>query len=351
MSFFGYRSSSSRSSVHETHLSELERLRGRQLASLVRAGGRAKDQQQTTFEVPVADTSRGSLSLQLQLPSEFPMKVPQLQVSIPVQHRWLDTAGNVQGHPDLNQWTAHSDLGRIVTEIVAELRAVVSNASENKPSVSLAKGISPATVASLSQYPGARASYTSLSRPSSQAQVQQPKQQTPDTSKSQRTQMPVIPAIFPELEELSLSQLEILNSDKHALKQFIKELTSVKWFTQLRDEVLHSNMEIAKTTLGYESEQRELQTVVEAQRKRLRDAQQALAEKQARQQCIVARYRPDALLEQLSVAVKNVENETDEVATQFVHGDINVVQFLSTYLPRRNLYHERTLKWTRVHQH
>ncbi|CAI5726687.1 unnamed protein product [Peronospora destructor] len=97
-------------------------------------------------------------------------------------------------------------------------------------------------------------------------------------------------------------------------------------------------MEIAKTTLGYESEQRELQTVVEAQRKRLRDAQQALAEKQARQQCIVARYRPDALLEQLSVAVKNVRKRDDEVATQFVHGDINVVQFLSTYLPRRNLY-------------
>ncbi|CAH0493955.1 unnamed protein product [Peronospora farinosa] len=359
MSFFGYRSSSSRSSVQETHLSELERLRGRQLASLVRAGGRAKNQQQTIFEVPVADTPRGSLSLKLQLPSEFPVKVPQLQVkmariaSIPVQHRWLDTAGNVQGHPDLNQWTAHSDLGRIVTEIVTELRAVVaSSAFANKPSMSLARDISPASVASLSQYPGASASYTPLSRPSLQVQIQQPKQQSPpDTSKAQRSQMPEIPTIVPELEELSLLELEKLNSDKHALKRFVKELPSVKGFTQLRNEVLHSNMEIAKTTLGYESEQRELQTVIEAQRTKLRDAQQMLADKQARQQRIVTRHRPDALLEQLSVAIKDVENETDEVATQFIHGDINVVQFLSTYVPRRNLYHERTLKWTRVHQH
>ncbi|CAH0493954.1 unnamed protein product [Peronospora farinosa] len=350
MSFFGYRSSSSRSSVQETHLSELERLRGRQLASLVRAGGRAKNQQQTIFEVPVADTPRGSLSLKLQLPSEFPVKVPQLQASIPVQHRWLDTAGNVQGHPDLNQWTAHSDLGRIVTEIVTELRAVVaSSAFANKPSMSLARDISPASVASLSQYPGASASYTPLSRPSLQVQIQQPKQQSPpDTSKAQRSQMPEIPTIVPELEELSLLELEKLNSDKHALKRFVKELPSVKGFTQLRNEVLHSNMEIAKTTLGYESEQRELQTVIEAQRTKLRDAQQMLADKQARQQRIVTRHRPDALLEQLSVAIKDVENETDEVATQFIHGDINVVQFLSTYVPRRNLYHERTLKWTRT---
>ncbi|KAG6969721.1 hypothetical protein JG687_00003030 [Phytophthora cactorum] len=271
MSFFGYRSSSSRASQQETHLSELERLRGRQLASLVRAGGRAKNQQQTTFEVPVADTPRGSLALQLQLPPEFPVKVPRLKVelaaSIPVQHRWLDAAGNVQGHPDLSKWTAHSDLGRIVTEIVTELR------------------------------------------------------------------------------------LEKLNSDKHALKKFVKELTSVKEFTQLRDEVLYSNMGIANTTLGYETELRELQEVVEAQRVELRAAQQALAEKQARQQRIVARHRPDALLEQLSAAAKDVDNESDEIATQFAHGEIDVAQFISTYLPQRNLYHERTLKLARVHQH
>ena len=43
----------------------IERRRGRQLASLVRAGGRAKNQQQTIFDVVVADTPHGPLSLQL----------------------------------------------------------------------------------------------------------------------------------------------------------------------------------------------------------------------------------------------------------------------------------------------
>ncbi|OWZ18277.1 hypothetical protein PHMEG_0007667 [Phytophthora megakarya] len=288
MSFFGYRSSSSRSTQQETHLSELERLRGRQLASLVRAGGRAKNQQQTTFEVPVADTSRGPLTLQLQLPAQFPVKVPQLKASIPVQHRWLDATGTVQGHPDLNKWTAHSDLGRIITEIVTELRTVANSASASKPPASPARSSSPAPTASLSPYPGSRSSYASSGRPSPQAQVQPSKPQAQDTNKLQRSQMPVIPAIFPELEELSLAQIEKLNSDKHALKTFVKELPSVKEFTQLRDDVLHSNMGIAKTTLGYESELRELQEVVEAQRTELRAAQQALAEKQARQQRIVA---------------------------------------------------------------
>lgn len=93
---------------------------------------------------------------------------------------------------------------------------------------------------------------------------------------------------FCSCDACRLLQLEIMNSDKRALKKLVKELTSVKEFTQLRDEVLHSNMGIAKTTLGYESELHELQAVVETQRAELRVAQQALAEKQARQQRIVA---------------------------------------------------------------
>ncbi|KAF1777209.1 Modifier of rudimentary, Modr [Phytophthora cactorum] len=326
MSFFGYRSSSSRASQQETHLSELERLRGRQLASLVRAGGRAKNQQQTTFEVPVADTPRGSLALQLQLPPEFPVKVPRLKASIPVQHRWLDAAGNVQGHPDLSKWTAHSDLGRIVTEIVTELRVVASSASASKPPIQPCVSKPAVVTGSDSATEAANARY---------------KQNAADTDACD-------PCDFSGTRG---TILEKLNSDKHALKKFVKELTSVKEFTQLRDEVLYSNMGIANTTLGYETELRELQEVVEAQRVELRAAQQALAEKQARQQRIVARHRPDALLEQLSAAAKDVDNESDEIATQFAHGEIDVAQFISTYLPQRNLYHERTLKLARVHQH
>ncbi|CAI5733191.1 unnamed protein product [Hyaloperonospora brassicae] len=347
MSFFGFRSSSSKASaVQETHLSELERLRGRQLASLVRAGGRAKNQQQTTFEVPVTNTPRGPLTLEVQLPSEFPVRVPQLKTSIPVQHRWIDTAGNVHAHPDLSRWTAHSDLGRIVTEIVTELRSGANQTAASKPLASLAgssSSVSTASTASLSQY------RSSSSRQSPPVPIhQRPLQQAPDTSKIQRTQMPIVPAVIPELEGLSVAQLEELNSDTHALKKFVKSLPLVTEFTELRDQVLHCNMGIARTTLGYERELRDLQAVVAAQRTELRAAQQALAEIQARQQRIIARHRPDALLEQLAAATKHADNTTDELATQFVQGDVDFARFLATYMPQRSVYHERTLKLAQV---
>lgn len=260
-----------------------------------------------------------------------------------MHHKWLDAAGSVQGHPDLNMWTAHSDLGRIVTEIVNELQKEISSNPEIKQAASPARSTLPAPVSSITSYPRSTVSYASASR--------QPAQQTSNSSKVRRTQMPVIPTTFLELEELSLSQLENLNSDERALEKFVSELASVTDFTQLRDEILHSNMGTAMKTLGYETELRDLQKAVELQRTELQAAQQVLAEKQARQQRIAARHRPDALLEQLSAAAKSLDTESDEIAMQFTQGDIDVVQFLSTFLTQRNLYHERTLKLACVHQY
>lgn len=134
-----------------------------------------------------------------------------------------------------------------------------------------------------------------------------------------RTQMPVIPAIFPELEELSyvgltchmtamlvcftneyllrvgyvlqntrLSQLEAIATDRHALKTFVKKMHSVQEFVKLREDVMTGNMRIAESTLSRETEMQELQSEVHALRSALRDAQESLAQKQARQSRVLA---------------------------------------------------------------
>uniref|UniRef100_K3X272 VPS37 C-terminal domain-containing protein n=1 Tax=Globisporangium ultimum (strain ATCC 200006 / CBS 805.95 / DAOM BR144) TaxID=431595 RepID=K3X272_GLOUD len=369
MSFFGLRGSSSssayRASHHETHQSELERLRGRQLASLVRAGGRAKNQQQTTFEVAIADTSRGKLFLTLTLPQDFPLKAPQAQVSMPLQHKWLDIAGNVQGHPDLNQWTAHSDLGRIVSEIVNELHRVASSAQLH--AAAPANGIAakadtrrpssaspspPQHQLQQSAYSLQAASYTSISSQaqSRQSAISTQQQQQAAVKSLPRTQMPVIPAIFPELEELSVAQLEALATDRHALKAFVKKMHSVQEFMKLREDVMAGNVRIAETTLSHEGEMRTLQGEVQALRSSLRDAQESLAQKQARQSRVLARHRPDALLDQLSAATKELDASSDDLALQFAHGEMDVAQFSAQYLPQRALYHERTIKLNKILQ-
>ncbi|KAI9918203.1 hypothetical protein PsorP6_013301 [Peronosclerospora sorghi] len=87
-------------------------------------------------------------------------------------------------------------------------------------------------------------------------------------------------------------------------------------------------------------------TLVKTQQTELRAAQeQAIAEKQEGQQrSIVARDMMLSVTNQRSPGAKDADNESDAIATTVTHGDITVAHFIATYLPQRNLYHERSLK-------
>lgn len=86
----------------------------------------------------------------------------------------------------------------------------------------------------------------------------------------------------------SVSQLETLATDRHALRTFVKKLHSVQEFSKLREDVMTGNMRIAETTLAHESEMRALQVEVQALRSSLREAQELLAQKQSRQSRVLA---------------------------------------------------------------
>lgn len=213
----------------------------------------------------------------------------------------------------------------LVSEIVNELRRVATSAQVNQPSPSSVEA-SPVRLSQLNQlqqspYNGGyqqQQQQQSQLRPSSSTATPQQQQQQQKMKTLPRTQMPVIPAIFPELEELSyvflfmspryplyestdltyhgfsaaalsrVSQLEALAMDRHALKAFAKKLHSVQEFSKLREDVMTGNMRIAETTLGHESEMRALQGEVQALRSSLREAQESLAQKQSRQSRVLA---------------------------------------------------------------
>ncbi|DAZ98086.1 TPA: hypothetical protein N0F65_005248 [Lagenidium giganteum] len=376
MSFFGYRgSSSSKSSSKESQQSELERLRAKQLSSLVRAGAHAKNHQQTTFEVAVMETHYGQLILTLvdwelktehaaalltmihsTLPTEFPLKAPTAQTSMPVNHPWLDAAGNVVGHQDLNQWTAHSDFGRIATyvvpwvpvsEIVSELRRVAATAVTPPQAAS---SLSPSQTPSDRQRSSSSSS-SYMPYPSAGANAQPPVKPAKPEPSLQRMQIPATPAVFPELEELSHSQMQNLADDEKALKAFVKNMATVQEFMKLREEIMFGNMDIAKKTLSYQDDLRALQAEVEVLRAELRETQESLARKQIKQHQIISKFRPDALLDQVSAAAREADMASDDLAHQFAHGEVDCSQFVAQYLPLRKLYHQRTIKFNKLMQH
>merc|ERR1719414_2684364 len=66
--------------------------------------------------------SSGPLTMLINLPPGFPKEKPTIRIEpLGLQHSWIDTrSGNVIGSPGLNNFSAHSDLGRVVQVIKRE---------------------------------------------------------------------------------------------------------------------------------------------------------------------------------------------------------------------------------------
>lgn len=64
------------------------------------------------------------------------------------------------------------------------------------------------------------------------------------------TPMPVIPAQFPELKDLAEHQLQRLLDDNSALIALVDRQQAVESMRQIRDEIRHSNMDVAMSNLA-----------------------------------------------------------------------------------------------------
>ncbi|EQC30571.1 hypothetical protein SDRG_11629 [Saprolegnia diclina VS20] len=359
--FFGKAPPKPAPPVHSTGASsELMRLRGRQIASLVRAGGQAINHEQSIFDVVVRLADARSLTLRISLPDEFPMQAPLIQTTSRVQHSWLDAQCRVVGHIDLASWGVHADLGRIVNDILSEFQRnppVVAGRATSTPPPAYHPPASPAYTQPFYPSSSGAASYSTPYNNTTSASSQSSpyaREKTPPPLKARdpymHTQTPAIPTSFPELDELSITQLEKLVSDRQALKAYIRNMDAVINFMKLYDDLVKGNAELAEKNLSYEGTLAALQKDVQGLKSQVQAAQEVLSLKQARQQEILSRVRGDVLVARVVQAADEVDEVTEDIGSRFTNGDINVSQFLAEFLPSRKLYHQRMAKVERFTQ-
>ncbi|OQR80957.1 hypothetical protein ACHHYP_16964 [Achlya hypogyna] len=373
--FFGKPAAKPTPPVNAGASSELMRLRGRQIASLVRAGGQAINHEQSIFDVVTRLPDTRSLTLRVTLPEDFPVQAPIIQTTSRVQHAWLDTQCRVIGHIDLSSWGVHADVGRIGTFSLMYFHLSdnstvgdILNEFQRNPPVMAGRATatppppyhSPATTStpaysqpfypSSQQQPPAYASYPSPSTSSPAPYSAYARETPPKPREHMHTQTPAIPSSFPELDELSLTQLEKLVSDRQALKGYIRNMDPVINFMKLYDDLVKGNAELAERNLGFEGTISGLQNDIQSLKSQVQAAQEVLSLKQARQQEILSRVRADVLVARVTQAAEEVDEMTEDIGSRFTNGDMDVAAFLAEFLPARKLYHLRMAKTERFSQ-
>ncbi|KAG2465559.1 VP37A protein, partial [Polypterus senegalus] len=216
------------------------------------------------------------------LPPQFPQDKPSVSVFPPVRHHLIDSCGgSMVISPLINNFSMHSDLGKIIQSILDEFwknPPVLANASPGLPFVyNNPSGIPPFSSPGFHFVP--TFPLQDLSRPVTPASVQVP---APDsvpspanTSRSTTSnlitdtlsvptadmqtglngyayKMPEIPDSFPDLSNLSLNQLKEMSDQEDILLEHFVNLPQLKQITSDKEELVNSIIDMAKKNLQLE---------------------------------------------------------------------------------------------------
>ncbi|XP_045391437.1 vacuolar protein sorting-associated protein 37A isoform X1 [Lemur catta] len=325
-----------------------------------------------------------TINMNILLPPQFPQEKPVISVYPPIRHHLMDKQGIYVTSPLVNNFTMHSDLGKIVQSLLDEfwktppVLAPTSaafpylynnpggmppyatsqgfpflppfppqEANRNITSLSVADTVSSSTTSFTTTKPAAPSfgvlSCLPLPVPTTDASAL-------TSQNGFGYKMPDVPDAFPELSELSVSQLTDMNEQEEILLEQFLTLPQLKKIITDKDDLVKSIEELARKNLLLEpSLEAKRQTVLDKY-ELLTQMKSAFEKKMQRQHELSESCSASALQARLKVAAHEAEEESDNIAEDFLEGKTEIDDFLSSFMEKRTICHCRRAKEEKLQQ-
>jgi len=295
--------------------------------------------------------SRGGQSftaiIRITLPPEFPIGPPSANVIAPlgVRHPWIDVNGKITKCQSLIKWDSHSRLTQVIADIIHQFVSC------------------PPTVGDTPGYPNAMSQQRRQSTPppyghttnSSSVQSSAQRSSMPplqsqtsarprNDSDSDLVFIPHVPDKFPELDNMTIEELEKLQNDSEEFTSFFENLPMPTMTNDTKAQIIKNNVQQAETNLTFKDSIENLQADV------LKLQQQAVArwnsfkKLEAKQDEAMKQYDPLRLLTQLESSCKKIDDESELLASEFLGEEIPLSDFIKREMELRKLYHLRKAK-------
>ena len=291
----------------------------------------------TVYEVPI-NTIYGRLSLYVQFPPAFPSAPPVIQVTSLVQHPWVDAEMYMAHHPKIVHWSASSNAGQLVSEIVQEWSktpppprtasaaggeakgdkdgdwVVVNRASAGGSPMSASPASSGAAAA-----PTSSTSSTGSSAQSKAASLTSPSSSSSAASSAFSLSLP-IPTTFPFLSSLTLSELQHLDSHPQLLTDHLLSLPSSVQLQHIKADMYSTLTQQTAQSLALQTSYQAGLEHVRRLRRELEDERRSLDEAMRRQDAVVGRWSVGGLLQQLERSVDEAERRSEKTRERYMGG-------------------------------
>ncbi|XP_049628328.1 vacuolar protein sorting-associated protein 37A [Suncus etruscus] len=321
-----------------------------------------------------------TININILLPPQFPQEKPVISVYPPIRHHLMDKQGVYVTSPLVNNFTMHSDLGKIIQSLLDEFwktPPVLAPSSTSFPYLySNPGGMSPYASQGfpfLPSYPPQEANRTITSLPvadtvsSTSYSAAKPAAPSfgvlsnlplpvPTTDSSLISQngfgykMPDVPDAFPELSELSVSQLTDMNEQEEVLLEQFLTLPQLKQIITDKDDLVKNIEELARKNLLLEPSLEAKRQIVLEKYELLTQMKSTFEKKMQRQHELSESCSASALQARLKVAAHEAEEESDNIAEDFLEGKTEIDDFLSSFMEKRTICHCRRAKEEKLQQ-
>ncbi|KAM4708933.1 vacuolar protein sorting-associated protein 37A [Discoglossus pictus] len=364
--------SSSKGSRPLPPLTSLQQQKQRQIDSLRACHSSiAEIQKDVEYRLPIT-VKNITISINILLPPQFPQEKPHISVFPPIRHHLVDKQGVNVTCPLVNNFTMHSDLGKIVQSLLEEFW-------KNPPTLAPSSGSFPYLYSNPAGQPGyAQSGFPYLpSFPTQETNRVPVSESVPVNYNAAKNaappyglitdlplpvptsevgingftyKMPDLPETFPELSELSAAQLsEMMEQEDLLLEQFVN-LPQLKQIITDKDDLVRNIEDIALKNL-------QLEPVLEAKRQALLEKYELLTQMKAtfekklqRQHELSESCSLSALQARLKVAAHEAEEESDSMAEEFLEGKTEIDDFLNIFMEKRTICHSRRAKEEKLQQ-
>lgn len=356
-------------------LSSLQQQRQRQIDSLKAAHpSLAEIQKDVEYRIPFTVNS-STISLNVLLPPQFPQEKPVVSVYPPVGHHLVDgNNGTMVTSPLITNFGMHSDLGKVIQSLLDEFwksppALTAPSGPTGFPYMYKPSGMPPYPTQGFhyGPRPGQAPGPAPMPHPGVDTTHCPPRAPAPyglitdlplpvPTVDSQTGlnghmyKMPEIPETFPELSELSVSQLKDMSEQEDMLLDIFLSLPQLKQVTSDKEELVTSIVAMAKKNLHMEPQLEEKRQEMLYKYELLTQMKSAFETKMQRQHELSEGCSLSALQARLKVAAHQAEEEAEETAESFLEGRAEIEDFLASFMEKRTLCHSRRAKEEKLQQ-
>jgi len=342
MSWLFGKSSSSSSSSSVPSSTPLQQQRIKQIKSLNTYNQNVVElKRDHEYKVAFQISGSKTVTLNILLPPQFPNDKPVVHVSPFLKHPWVDDYMKVVGSPGLNSFYMHSDLGKVIQRIVKEFKktppqfvavrefelppvpAGFPTTYSNSPVIG---NLINTAVTEVKETPPAYAA---------------PHQVQPAT---EPTGSQEIATIIDKLDQLQMEELERISKNPDLLLEYILEMDSVRHLHDERLKLLEENELISKKSLALEPTIEDLKGDLKETFENYNDLYHGFQDRIRRQDELSQIYNVGHISTNLRISVMQAEEESEQVAEDFLQGSINLDGFLTDFLDKRKLFHLRRAK-------